>query len=139
MATATAKKRTAALAKFLEVDEGDIAGGERNTFEGGGGEYLVLTDSEADKAAEDNIKDSLWAFKAEFIMEHTKLPYEAKEMVQSFQEAKSEDANETIAALIEDMDEFVAAAISADGRGHFLAGYDSHENEEGGFFIYRTN
>ena len=89
--------------------------------------------------AEEYIKDSLWAFNAEFIVEQAKLPDEAVEMVRGFQEAKSEGANETIAALIKDMDGFVAAAIQADGRGHFLAGYDGAENEEGGFFIYRTN
>jgi len=53
--------------------------------------------------------------------------------------------------MIDDEDSFVEAAISADGRGHFLAGYDFNENEEtvllydngdsGNpiFFIYRQN
>lgn len=139
-ATATAGKRIAALAKFLGVDKDEIGPGWDDTsYKIGNQEYLVLTDAEADKRTEEDIKGSLWAFNADFIIEHSKLPYEALEMVKSFQEAKSEGANETIEALIEDMGEFVAAAIQADGRGHFLSHYDGAENEEGGFFIYRTN
>jgi hypothetical protein len=49
--------------------------------------------------------------------------------VSAFQEAKCEDANETIAALITDIDEFIEDAICADGRGHFLNGYDGEEYE----------
>jgi hypothetical protein len=93
-------------------------------------DYYVLTDSEADEKAAEYIKDSLWAFNASFIIEHSKLPYEAKEMVQSFQSVKCESANDTIEALIEDMNEFVQDAIRADGRGHFLSSYDGNENEE---------
>lgn len=140
MATkATAEKRTAALAKYLDMGKDDIEEVHEGEYSVGNKEYLVLTDAEADRRTEEHIKDSLWAFNAEFIIEHSKLPYEALEMIRGFQEAKSEGANETIAALIDDMDEFVAAAIGADGRGHFLSGYDGEENEEGGFFIYRTN
>ena len=131
--------RIDALAKHLDIDKGDIEEVRADEYRVGNQDYLVLSDSEADKRAEEYIKDSLWAFNAEFIVEQAKLPDEAVEMVRGFQEAKSEGANETIAALIKDMDGFVAAAIQADGRGHFLAGYDFEENEEGGFFIYRTN
>ena len=41
------------------------------------------------------------------------------------------------------IDSFVEAAISADGRGHFLARYDSEEREFNNgrmtFYIYRIN
>jgi hypothetical protein len=50
-----------------------------------------------------------------------------------------ESANPIIEALIEDMDHFVSDAISSDGRGHFISRYDGEENEEGEFYIYRTN
>lgn len=92
-------------------------------------DYLVLTDSEADEKAEEYIKDSLWAFNSDFIINHSALPYEAKEMIKSFQRDKCEGANDTIEALIEDMDKFVSDAISADGRGHFMSSYDGEENE----------
>ncbi len=131
--------RIKTLAKFLEVDKGDLKNLGDNRFGLGEKEYLVLTDNEADRATRAYIEDSLWAFNAGFIIEHSKLPWEAEEMIKGFQEAKSEDANETIKALIKDMKEFVDDAISADGRGHFLSGYDGEENEEGDFFIYRIN
>ena len=45
--------------------------------------------------------------------------------------------------LIKDWDHFVQDAVSSDGRGHFLSGYDGAENEEKvdgvWYFIYRTN
>jgi hypothetical protein len=50
-----------------------------------------------------------------------------------------ESARPIVEALIEDMDHFVSDAICADGRGHFLSQYDGEENEEGEFYIYRTN
>ena len=104
-------------------------------------DYSVCTDEEAGEAAKEYIKESVWAFNAEFIISHSKLPYEAVEMVQAFQE-KCEDANDTILALIEDFDKFVSDAISADGRGHFLSSYDGEENEETvngeTYYIYRN-
>jgi len=44
---------------------------------------------------------------------------------------------------LDDIDSFVDAAISADGRGHFMSSYDGNENEEEvngtTFYIYRIN
>jgi hypothetical protein len=121
----------------------DTYGNEIAEYDGDDDKYMVLTDEEADQKAADYIKDSLWAFNADFIIDHSKLPYEALEMVQSFQQEKCEGANETIEALIEDMDGFIEDAIGADGRGHFLSSYDGHENEETvegiTFYIYRLN
>ena len=59
-----------ALALYLDVDENEI---EENTWgtygiKGDGGEYLVLTDEEADEEAKKEIKESLWAFNASFIL-----------------------------------------------------------------------
>lgn len=105
--------------------------------------YMVLTDDEANEKCAEYIKDSLWAFNADFIISHSKLPWEAKEMVESFQREKCEGANDTIEAMIEDIDEFIEDAISADGRGHFLNTYDGNENEETvngeTFYIYRMS
>jgi len=57
-----------------------------------------------------------------------------------------ESNNDTIYNLIEkldDIDSFVSAAISADGRGHFMSSYDGNENEETvngiTYYIYRIN
>jgi len=104
--------------------------------------YNVYTDEEAGEAAKEYIKESVWAFNASFIINHSMLPYKAKEMIENFQTTKREDANETILALIEDFDEFVSDAISADGRGHFMNSYDGEENEETvngeTYYIYRN-
>jgi len=106
-------------------------------------DYLVCDDDEAQEKTEIYIKESVWAFNASFIVDHSKLPYEAKEMIENFQTTKCEDANETILALIEDFDDFVSDAISADGRGHFMNSYDGHEHEvniDGTYYyVYRMN
>ena len=60
-------------------------------------------------------------------------------MVKSFQEKHCESANDTILALIDDLDEFVQDAISSDGRGHFLSSYDGEEVETENYYIYRIN
>jgi hypothetical protein len=97
-------------------------------FEIDGNEYTVATsEEEADEAVGEYIKESVWSFNSEFIIEHSKLPWEAEEMIKNFQQAKCEDANDTILAIIEDIDVFIQDAISQDGRGHFLASYDDEE------------
>jgi len=134
-----------ALARYENDDQQDwdLEDEDEGRFSLGRREFRVLTDEEADKAAEEYIKGSLWAFNADFIIDHSKLPYDAIEMVKGYQESKCEGANDTIEALIEDMDEFVKDAISADGRGHFMSSYDGEENEETvegeTFYIYRQN
>jgi hypothetical protein len=59
------------------------------------------------------------------------------------QSKKCEGANDSILALIEKtdggLDGFVEEAVSVDGRGHFLSGYDGEECEVGEFFAYRIN
>jgi len=134
-----------ALAKFLDCEEDDLQ--LRNydhygleVYSLGDKEYAIGTDEEADKACAENIKDSLWAFNASFIADHTKAGYtpELEKSISKIQE-QCEDAQAAIQCMIENLDEFIEDAISADGRGHFLSGYDGEENEEGEYFIYRIN
>lgn len=127
------QKKIKALSTYIPVSIEDAAEHFQNE------DYLVLDDDEADEIAAECIKESLWAFNASFIIENSDLPVEAEEMVKAFQEEKNEGANDTIAAMINDIDEFIDAAISADGRGHFMNTYDGEENEEGEYFIYRMN
>jgi uncharacterized UBP type Zn finger protein len=42
---------------------------------------------------------------------------------------RCESNNAVLTRLIGDVDHFVDDAIGADGRGHFLSGYDSEEHE----------
>lgn len=139
----TTEQRIAALAKHLGCDIEDISpcGYDDCTFEACGGEYLVLTDDEADERATQEIKESLWAFRAKFIASHSTNGWsdECIKSLEKMQGELCEDANPIIEALIKDLDHFISDAISADGRGHFISRYDGKENEEGDFFIYRTN
>lgn len=147
-----------ALKNFL-IENGDATAEELQTaspitynegygiFEALGAEYLVLTDAEADEAAADYIKESLWAFRPEFILQHSAASEETtaredQEIIKALNEVQSklcESANALVKALIKNLDEFITDAIDADGRGHFLSGYDGEENESGDFYIYRTN
>lgn len=116
-----------------------------DTFELFGNEYKVLTDEEADKAAEESIEESLWAFNAEFILEHSKIEVvgrEYDEIVKAFrkmQETLCESANALVKALVTDIDNFVQDAVETDGRGHFISSWDGEEHKSENFYIYRTN
>jgi len=113
--------------------------GEYGRYEyGGNQEYLVLTDDEADEACEKYIRESLWAFRSWFLIQYMEGIEE--ESIQRVQENSCESCNELIYQLVKNrFHELVSDAISSDGRGHFLAAYDNEENEQGEYFIYRTN
>ena len=102
-------------------------------------EYLVLTDEEAEEEAKKEIKNTLWAFNSDFIIEHSKIEYNNRvcEILRNIQSELCEGCQEFIEALVEDFDEFCEDALDADGRGHFLSYYDGAENEQNGFMIYR--
>lgn len=106
-------------------------------------EYKVLTDEEADDLAYEKIVESLWAFNAEFIVEHSilenKFGVKEIEAIRLVQGSLCENANDFIKALIEDIDEFVEDAIEIDGRGHFISSYDGEEIEQDDYYIYRIN
>lgn len=123
------KEKIEVLAKFLDIDLDDA----ENLIDHD--DYLVLTDDEADKHAMDCIRETLFAFNVDFLAGETNLPSEVFTALQS----QYEDSNDTILELIPDFDDFVQTAISYDGRGHFISGYDGNENELNGFFIYRLN
>jgi len=106
------------------------------------GDYLVLTDDEADEMCKERILDSLWAFNSWFLASETGIDEAVFSAIQD--NGKCESNNDAILSCIDDEDSFVDAAISADGRGHFLSGYDGKEDEVqvgdfGTFYIYRTN
>ncbi len=143
-------KRTA-LAMFLaakDLDTLTVSPFDDSVFTAGEGEYLVLTDGEAKKRVSEYIRENVWAFRADFLLTHTKLPQEALGMIQIYQE-KCEDANEGLTALVTNMNCLIRDAIALDGRGHFLSPYDGKEHEEEvillkenrkvKFYIYRLN
>ena len=155
------KTKAQALADYLECDLEDVKAPaddngrpyQTDIFRVSEGyshdtEYLVFTEEEADEACAEAVENSLWAFNSDFLQRFLGLPEEAQEMLRVFQETKCEDANDTIRAMLgDDFDYFVEEAVSADGRAHFLAQYDSEEIEvtvgKGDkavdLFIYRVN
>ena len=102
---------------------------------------MILTDEEAQTKAEEYILDSIWAFNADFIIEHSKvLDFDdaSQSIIKAIQE-QCENGNEAMKKLIDDIDTFIEDAINADGRGHFMNSYDGNEAQEGEYFIYRIN
>lgn len=109
------------------------------------GEYMVCSNKGANQKVKAYIRDSLWAFKTDFIAYHTKVELSdtARKSLNKMKNELSEDANEIIFALLKSFKTFWQAAIHADGRGHFLNHYDGIEQmfKVNGisYFIYRTN
>lgn len=107
----------------------DEEGEEMPEYEDGGdGIHIVLTDDEADEAAAEYIKESLWAFNPSFLAGVTGVDQEVFEAIQA--NNRCENNNEAILRLVgDDLDFLIEQAIGADGRGHFLNTYDGHEHE----------
>ena len=143
------EEKAKALAEFLKVSKEELTEGVcyDNSICYDNQEYLVLTDDEADQRAKEEILESLWAFNADFIIDHCKnvnnmSTWEYQAAIESLRKAQAdqcENLNGLVFALIDDIDEFVDDAITSDGRGHFISRYDGEENEEGDFFIYRVD
>lgn len=117
--------RKQALAQYLEVEVSEVKKlpyGD-NLFKMGDQEYLIVNDAEANKAAREYIFDA----------------YMGARDIEEYCAMKCEGANDWVKGLIKNKTEFVNDAISADGRGHFLAQYDGNENQFGTWFIYRIN
>lgn len=133
--------RIKALASHLDVDAEDISIGSKDHAFQYDGEYLVLTDDEADQKAADYIRESVWAFNSDFIASHCPDGIDEDHITTMWVD-RGEDCNDATIALIEagnGMEGFIDDAIGADGRGHFLNTYDGEEYDEGDFFIYRDD
>ena len=160
--TVTTEQRIKALAEHLaehlavpveDIEATKYQPGADNAppvqFEAMRGEYLVLTEAEADKMVEEKILDDVWAFKPEFVVSHLKIDLPAHrydrfvKVIKKVQEDLCEDANDLLRPLLKDEKEFVEDAVSADGRGHFLSGYDGEDNDvrvDGvTLYVYRVN
>jgi hypothetical protein len=135
-------KRITALANFLGVKKSTITEGyDEFTFETEeNGEYMVLTDKEADARAEEDIKETLWAFNPSFLSSETGIDEEVFKAIQD--NGRCESNNEAIESIVNStcgIDGFIEEAITADSRGHFINSYDGEESQEGEYFIYRVN
>ena len=112
--------------------------------------YAVYTKSEREEALKDYIKESAWAFKASFILEHNSKIMnnttdrefdQIKKSIEKTQDYLCDSCNALMLALIDDLDEFCTDAVEADGCGHFLSSYDGEEREVDyngkKYYIYR--
>ena len=132
------KEKAKAVAQHMELNDHDAKGitfTEDNYYTFANEEYLVLTEDEADDKVKEYIKETVWAFNPTFLSDHSGID---EEVFIKLQES-CETANDAIFKLIKNFDNLVKDAIYVDGRGHFLAGYDGNENEQGDFYLYRTN
>ena len=132
------KEKVKAVAEFMKLNEHDaksITHTADDYYTFANEEYMVLTEDEADDKVKEYIKETVWAFNPTFIADHSFID---QIVIEKLQEA-CESANEALLKLIKNFDDFVEDAVRADGRGHFLAGYDGNENEQGDFYLYRTN
>ena len=134
--------RDDAARAFLDDEDAESVPYDPCEYESGNQSWLILDDDEADDRAADYIRESLWAFNGWFLANYMPESIDS-EHLKRVQELY-EDANPILLTLIGDrFEELVEDAISADGRGHFLAGYDHHEVEfeHGGetWFCFRTN
>jgi len=96
-----------------------------------GDSFLLARDEEqANKACEEAISQSLFAFRASFLLAYMPEGM-TEEALSAMCESLCEGANEPIRALIgENWSDFIYDAISADERGHFLSSYDGEEIED---------
>jgi hypothetical protein len=129
-------ERQSALAAHLSVPVGDVTG-DGFEWQHGRQEWIVLSDDDADERAGEAIRESLWAFRTDFLRRHV-TSVDALEALDTVRERLCERATPLVLALIDDVDYLIEDAIRADGRGHFLAGYDHEEHERDGWCLYRV-
>lgn len=137
------QEKIKALTAYIKSTDND-ASDEDSEILINNGDYLVLTDDEADKLAKEYILDTAWAFRYEFLCAHSDAIAEIpKKEYEDMAGKLCESFNKAVLAMIDDKEHFVKDAILSDGRGHFLSQYDGEENEikiNGTYyFIYRCN
>lgn len=126
----------------LGIDADDIEQStyDEHQFDADGAGYLVLTDAEADEAVTERIREDLWAFNPSFLAGETGIDQDVYEAIAN--NGKCESNNDAIYSLVKStcgLESLVAEAVATDGRGHFMSSYDGEENEEGDYYVYRTN
>lgn len=139
-----AAEREAVLAALLGEDPTacTVAAYDDCLIETGCGEFLVLTEEEAEERVQEYVGESVWAFNADFLAGYMPDGIGAEE-IEAIRGDRCESANGALLALLRSagvsLEEFSAAAVAADGRGHFLSSYDGEEQEAGSFLVYRVN
>lgn len=133
--------KQAVLSNYLNVQFDDLVNNGYNSFTlGRNTEYLVLSDDEADDATDEYIKDNLWTLNSSFLAGHCIIEdYSIATNVIEIIQNEYENGNDSLLALVDDIDDLIDDAIYWDGRGWFLSSYDGEEIEHMGYYIYRIN
>ena len=133
----TTKQTSAeALAEFLELPTDEVEACQKMIDDG---DYLVLSDEDAEETAKEYIRQSVWAFNKSFLDAHSEAISEMDEKSFAKLQEGCESVNKAIWCMIDDKEHFLDDAIKCDGRGHFLSGYDGAEEMQGEYYIYRCN
>lgn len=122
--------RNAAAAFFLEDEDApEPMSYDDCAYDAAGGiTWLILTNEEADERAFAYVRENLWAFRSEFLVNY--VPEGVTEEVLQMIGEKCEDGNPSMLALVGDRLQKVAEdAISSDGRGPLLSNWDGEEHE----------
>lgn len=109
-------------------------------YEIDGGEYALAIDyDDAESSCKDYIRESVWAFNADFLASHINA-LDADD-IERLRGDACESCNDALLKLIDDFDALVSDAISADGLGHFLSPYDGDMIEIDGtdVLLFRIN
>lgn len=117
------------ITKTPDVEEARHQHGDLWTVEYDGCTYAIGTEDEARAAAEAYIKDTLWAFRPEFLAQYATGTMRAR-WIEEIIGDRCEDANDDITDIIGDnLADLIDDAISSDGLGHFLNTYDGEHEE----------
>jgi hypothetical protein len=135
-----------ALAAFLHVDpevlqesKGNLYG-FRALFHGNDEAYLVLTDSEATRAAEHAVSEKLWLICLETLFAYFDIDAYPSDVVGKMKTKEIRRVNEELKTLIYNttgMDTLRQKMLSYGNRKNLLADYDQAEHFQDGYFIYR--
>ena len=135
-----------ALAAFLHVDpdvlqesKGNLYG-FRAFFHGNDEAYLVLTDSEATRAAEHAVSEKLWLICLETLFAYFDIDAYPSDVLGKMKTTEIRRVNEELKTLIYNttgMDTLRQKMLSYGNRKNLLADYDQAEHIQDGYFIYR--
>lgn len=135
-----------ALAAFLRVDpevlqdsKGNLYG-FRAFFHGNDEAYLVLTDSEATRAAEHAVSEKLWLICLETLFAYFDIDAYPSDVLGKMKTKEIRRVNEELKTLIYNttgMDTLRQKMLSYGNRKNLLADYDQAEHIQDGYFIYR--
>jgi len=140
------QRKREVLARFLGVDISELRTsnghlyGFRAFFHGSDAAYLVLSDGEATKAAENAVQEKLWLICLESLFAFFDIDATPPDLVGKIKTREIRQANEEIKKLIHHtcgMEPLKKRMLSFGNRRNLLADYDQTEHYQDGYFIYR--